>query len=64
MHTLGVGRYWIEGEPNGLVRFRCVVPLAGKTAVGQQFEGEGDDEIQAAESALRRIVLWRATAAR
>jgi hypothetical protein len=61
MHELGVGRYWIEGEPAGVVRFRCVVPLAGARAVGQLFEAEGEDDLQAAEAALRRVALWRAT---
>lgn len=61
MRELGVARYWIEGEPAGAVRFRCVVPLAGARAVGQLFEAEADDDIQAAEAALRRVALWRAT---
>lgn len=61
MATLGVSRYGIEGEPNGRVRFHCVIPLAGRRAVAQQFEAEGDDEFQAAEVALRRVALWRAT---
>ena len=63
MRELGITRYWIEGEPGGLVRFRCVIPLAGRHAVGQQFEAEGDDELGAAEAALRRVALWRATEA-
>jgi hypothetical protein len=57
---LGVSRYGTEGVPGGVVRFWCLIPLAGQRAVGQQFEAEGDDEMQAAESALRRITLWRA----
>lgn len=61
MTALGVSRYWIEGEPAGAVRFRCVVPLAGGGAVAQQFEAEADDIPTAAEAALRRIDLWRAT---
>ncbi|SIO39739.1 hypothetical protein SAMN05444166_4362 [Singulisphaera sp. GP187] len=61
MAALGVSRYGIEGEPNGKVRFHCVIPLAGRRAVAQQFEAEGDDELQAAEVALRRVALWRAT---
>lgn len=61
MAALGVSRYGIEGEPNGRVRFHCVIPLAGRRAVAQQFEAEGDDEFQAAEVALRRVALWRAT---
>jgi hypothetical protein len=64
MREAGVSRYWIEGEPGGVSRFRCVIPLAGRQAVGQQFEAEGDDEIQAAEAALRRVALWRATEGR
>lgn len=61
MKSLGVSRYGIEGEPGGRVRFYCVIPLAGRRAVGQHFEAEGDDEIQAAQAALRRVSLWRAT---
>jgi hypothetical protein len=61
MVALGVSRYGIEGEPNGRVRFHCVIPLAGRRAVAQQFEAEGDDDLQAAEVALRRVALWRAT---
>ena len=61
MHALGVARYGIEGEPDGRVRFHCVIPLAGRRAVGQQFEAEGDDELEAAQTALRRVALWRAT---
>ena len=61
MKELGVTRYEVEGETSGRSRFRCLIPLAGRRAVGQQFEGEGDDDFQAAESALRRVALWRAT---
>jgi hypothetical protein len=61
MKELGITRYWLEGEPDGLVQFRCVIPLAGQRAVGQQFEAEGADELQAADAALRRVALWRAT---
>ena len=61
MHDLGVDRYWIEGEHDGLVRFRCVVSLAGGRAVGQLFEAEGEDCLQAADAALRRVALWKAT---
>ena len=59
MTELGVGRFWVEGEPGGTVRFRCVIPLGGTTAIGQQFEAEGTDAIQAADAALRRVALWR-----
>jgi len=61
MKTLGVTRYWVEGEPGGPSRFRCVIPTAGGRAVGQHFEAEGDDDLQAAEAALRRVALWKAT---
>ena len=61
MQSLGVTRYTIEGEPNGRVMFWCLIPLAGRQAVSQRFEGEGDDEIHAAQAAIRRIALWRAT---
>jgi hypothetical protein len=61
MRELGVGRYWVEGQPDGPVRFHCIIPLAGTHAVGQHFEAEGEDDLQAAEAALRRVALWRAT---
>ena len=60
MTELGVGRYWVEGELGGTIRFRCVVPTAGERAVSQHFEAEGDDLAEAARDALRRIALWRA----
>lgn len=63
MASLGVARYWIEGEPGGPCRFRCVIPTAGGQAVGQHFEAEGDDDLHAAEAALRRVALWKATEA-
>ena len=59
MGTLGVVRYWVEGTPEGPVTFRCVVPMPGQAAVSQQFEAEGDDDLQAAEMALRRVSLWQ-----
>jgi hypothetical protein len=61
MQSLGVTRYTIEGEPSGRVIFCCLIPLAGRQAVTQRFEGEGDDEFRAAHAAMRRIALWRAT---
>jgi hypothetical protein len=64
LRDLGVSRYGVEGEPAGRVRFHCVIPLAGRRAVGQHFEAEGDDELQAARAALRRVALWRAAEAR
>jgi hypothetical protein len=61
MQTLGVSRFTIEGEPGGRVVFSCLIPLAGRAAVAQRFEAEGDDVFQAAQAALRRVALWRAT---
>jgi len=61
MASLGVVRYEFEGEPNGRVRFRCVIPLAGRRAVAQQFEAEGNNEMEAAGAALQRVALWKAT---
>ncbi len=61
LKALGVSRYGTEGEPSGRVRFHCVIPLAGRRAVGQHFEAEGDDELQAARAAIKRVALWRAT---
>lgn len=63
MRELGISKYWVEGEPSGGVRFRCLVPIAGEGAVAQQFEAEGDAVADAAEAALRRVALWRAAAA-
>jgi len=61
LKMLGVTRYTIEGEPGGRVAFSCLIPLAGRQAVTQRFEAEGDDEIRAARATLRRIALWQAT---
>jgi hypothetical protein len=63
MQSLGVSRYTIEGEPGSRVVFSCLIPLAGRQAVTQRFEAEGDDLVQAARAALRRIALWRASQA-
>jgi hypothetical protein len=63
MSAAGITRYWVEGEPGGRVRFRCAIPLAGERAVAQQFEAEADDLPAAAQAALNRITLWRATEA-
>ena len=60
MHTLGVSRFMIEAEPGGRVVFSCLIPMAGRQAVSQRFEAEGDDIVQAAHATLRRIGLWRA----
>ena len=60
MQTLGVSRFTVEGEPGGHVVFACLIPLAGRQAITQRFEAEGEDVIQAAHAALRRVVLWRA----
>ena len=59
LREAGVSRFEIDTELAGRTRFRCVIPLAGRRAVGQMFEGEGVDEFQAAESALKRIRLWK-----
>ena len=61
MRAMGVSKYWVEGTPSGAVTFRCVVPSPGQAEINQQFEAEGDDELQAAESALRRVAVWQAT---
>jgi hypothetical protein len=60
MQSLGVTHYTIDGQPGGRVIFSCLIPLAGRQAVSQRFEAEGDDEFQAGQAALRRIALWRA----
>jgi hypothetical protein len=60
MRVLGVSRFTIEGQPGGRVVFSCLIPLAGRQAVAQRFEAEGEDALQAARGALRRVALWRA----
>ena len=61
MQTLGVSRFTVDGDPGGRVVFSCLIPLAGRQAVSQRFEAEGDDVVGAAQAALRRVALWRAT---
>jgi hypothetical protein len=61
MQSLGVTRFSVEGKPGGRVAVTCLIPVAGSQAVAQRFEAEGDDLIQVASSALRRITLWQAT---
>jgi hypothetical protein len=61
LQALNVSRFTIEGEPTGRVLFSCLIPLAGRQAVAQRFEAEGEDVIQAVQATLRRIALWRAT---
>jgi hypothetical protein len=61
MRTLGVSRFMVEAEPGGRAMFSCLIPLAGRQAIAQRFEAEGDDMFQAAQAAVRRIGLWRAT---
>jgi len=63
MQTLGVSRFMIEAELGGRVMFSCLIPVAGRRAVSQRFEAEGDDMVEAAHAALRRIGLWRSTQA-
>ena len=60
MQAMGVSRFTIEGQPGGRVVFSCLIPLAGRQAVAQRFEAEGEDALQAARAALRRVALWRA----
>jgi hypothetical protein len=60
MQSLGVSRYTIDGEPGVRVMFSCLIPLAGRQAIMQRFEAEGDDVVEAAQATLRRITLWRA----
>ncbi len=60
MRSLGVTRFSVEGEPGGRVVFSCLIPLAGKQAVTQRFEADGDDIFQAVQATLRRIALWKA----
>jgi hypothetical protein len=61
MQRLGVSHYTIKGQPGDRVVFSCLIPLAGRQAVAQHFEAEGDDIVQATEATMRRIALWQAT---
>ena len=61
MQSLGVSHYTIDGQPGDRVVFSCLIPVAGRQAIAQRFEAEGDDILQAAQATLRRITLWRAT---
>ena len=63
MTMLGVTRYTIDGSPGGRVSFVCVIPLAGRQAISERFEAEGDNEFQAAEAVMRRISLWQVSKA-
>lgn len=60
MQVLGISRFTIEGQPGGRVVFACLIPMAGRHAVSQRFEAEGEDAVAAARAALRRVALWRA----
>lgn len=60
MQALGISRFTIEGQPGGRAVFSCLIPLAGRQAVTQRFEADGEDALQAARAALRRVALWRA----
>lgn len=64
LKAAGVSRYEITAEVGGRARFVCVIPVDGLRAVGHRFEADGDDEFQAADAALRRVDLWRATESR
>jgi hypothetical protein len=61
MQALGVSRFTIDGQPGGRAVFSCLIPLAGRQAVAQRFEAEGEDGFRAAQAALSRVALWRAT---
>ena len=61
MQTLGVSRFTLRANRGDPIVFACLIPVAGRQAVTERFEAEGDDVIHAAQSVLRRIVLWRAT---
>ncbi len=61
MRKLGVSRYTFEGDPYGQIVFRCILPIEGHKSIGQQFEAAADDPCKAAEIALRRVLLWKAS---
>src|SRR5262249_20913280 len=61
MQSLKVSRFTIEGKPGGPIVFSCVIPVAGRQAVAERFEAEGNDVVHAAQAVLGRIVLWHAS---
>jgi hypothetical protein len=63
MKMLGVTRFTIDGSPGGRVSFVCVIPLAGRQAISERFEAEGESAFQAAEAVMRRISLWQVSKA-
>ena len=46
MQSFGATRFTIEGKPGGPVVFACLIPVAGRQAVTERFEAEGDDIIK------------------
>lgn len=56
MNTLGVVRYEILGNPGGKKKFRCEIDVEGSP----KFEAENEDIVQAAQFALKRVVLYQA----
>jgi hypothetical protein len=60
MQALGISRFTIEGQPGGRVVFSCLIPVAGRQAVAERIEAEGEDGLRAVQAGLRRVALWRA----
>ena len=56
MVALGVVRYEILGSPGARKKFRCEIDIAG----APKFEAESEDVAQAAQFALKRVVLFQA----
>lgn len=56
MDALGVVRYEILGSPGAKKKFRCEIDIAG----APKFEAESEDIAQAAQFALKRVVLFQA----
>ncbi len=56
MNALGVVRYEIVGSPGGKKKFRCEIDVPG----APKFEAESEDVAQAAQFALKRVVLFQA----
>lgn len=60
MQSLGVTHFSADGRPGGPIIFVCLVTLAGDQLVTERFEAEADNVVQAAQSTMQRIILWRA----
>jgi len=60
LQAQGVTRFKAESDANQRVTFSCLIPIAGRQAVSQQFEANDISLLKAAQTTLKRILLWKA----